>query len=491
MKGLKNLNFGIRSLAAWLMITLLSVASLAAPGGDRRLADALKEGDKETAGALLKDHVDVNATQEDGTTALSWAAYGDDLEMVELLIRAGADVNAANDYGVTALSLACTNRNAAMIEKLLQAGADPNASLRTGGTPLMTCARTGTVDGVKSLLSFGADVNAKETQRGQTTLMMAAAGKQPKVALVLIESGAEIHARSKGGFTALQFASQQGDVDSARMLLSVGANVNEATPDGMSPLLVASASGHEALSILLLEEGADPNAANRDGITALHYALLKGLSTASGVRFDPAVAHWFRPNMLELVEALLAHGANPNARIAGKPAGATPFLLAAVTYDVSAMRALSAGGADPLLASKTNATPLMMAAGLGRREDRTEEEEEKRSLEAVKLAVELGADVNATDEIGQTALHAAAYTGSDAIIQFLADHGANVNVQDKYGQTPLSIAEVFIPETLKDFGLRPFIVHKSTANLLLQLGATPLPVSAARSSDQVSANPIQ
>ena len=220
-------------------------------------------------------------------------------------------------------------------------------------------------------------------------------------------------------------------------------------------------------------------AAAGDGVTALHYAVLEGLSLASGVRFDPAVAHLFRPNMRELVSALLVHGANPNAQTSKKPVGATPFLLAAVTYDASVMRALAAGSADPLLATKTGTTPLMMAAGSGRREDRTEEEE-RRALEAVKAAVELGADVNPSDENGQTAMHAAAYTGSDGIIQVLADAGATVNVTDNYGQTPLSIAEAFIPETVNDFGLRPFIVHKSTANLLLQLGATPLAASSAQ-----------
>jgi ankyrin repeat protein len=162
-----------------------------------------------------------------------------------------------------------------------------------------------------------------------------------------------------------------------------------------------------------------------------------------------------------------------------KPVGATPFLLAAVTYDAAVMRALAAGGADPLLAIQTGTTPLMMAAGSGRREDRTAEEE-RRALEAVQAAVELGADVHPADENGQTAMHAAAYTGSDEIIRVLAKAGAKVNVTDNYGQTPLSIAEAVIPETVLDFGLRPFIVHESTANLLLELGATPLAASSAR-----------
>ena len=105
------MRFGIRVLAVWSMISLLSVVSLAAPSSDRRLVDALKEGDKETVRFLLKEQIDVNEPEADGSTALAWAAYRDDLEAVELLIRAGANVNAANDYGVTALFLACNNRS--------------------------------------------------------------------------------------------------------------------------------------------------------------------------------------------------------------------------------------------------------------------------------------------------------------------------------------------------------------------------------------------
>jgi ankyrin repeat protein len=148
-------------------------------------------------------------------------------------------------------------------------------------------------------------------------------------------------------------------------------------------------------------------------------------------------------------------------------------LLAAATYDVELMRLLLEAGADPMLSAKTNLTALMVAAGLGRREDRTAEEE-KASFEGVKLTVELGADVNAANDNGQTALHAAAYTGSDAIVDFLVARGADVNVKDKQGQTPLSIAENIVPPTLLNYGLRPFIVHQSTGELLRKLGAVPL-----------------
>ena len=157
----------LRCLVGCWVISLLMVVGLAA-NVDLRLVEAAKNQDREAVRSLMKENVDVNATQPDGATALAWAVYRDDLETAELLIAAGADLNAANDYGVTPLSLACSNRNATMVTKLLRAGADPNAASLTGETPLMTGARTGNLEVVESLLAHGADVNAKEPRRGQT-----------------------------------------------------------------------------------------------------------------------------------------------------------------------------------------------------------------------------------------------------------------------------------------------------------------------------------
>ncbi len=473
----------IKVLGGLFLLSLLSVASLAAPSGDLRLVEATKERDKEAVRSLLQENADVNAQQADGATALHWAAHWDDLETAELLIRAGAEVSTTNDYGVTPLSLACTNGNAVIAGKLLEAGANPNAVLPTGETALMTAARTGNVDVVKSLLAYGAEVNAKETEKEQTALMWAVAQGHPEVAQALIEHGADIHGRSKGGFTPLLFAARQGDVKSARVLLATGANVNEATPDGTSALVMASASGREALSIFLLEKGADPNAADGYGATALHYAMLQGLVSMNGISLANYVSYLFRPSMQELVKALLAHGANPNARIAKGPRlagrtlrgaiGATPFLLAAAAADPLTMRILAERGADPLLATEKNLTPLAAAAGVGRVQDFTEAEE-RNALEAVKLAVQLGADVNAANDTSLTALHGAANLGGNDIIQFLADRGADLDVRDKYQQTPLSIASgVHLPWTPKGEELGE-VVRKETAELLLHLGATPL-----------------
>ena len=473
------------------MAPVLAVASLAAPSGDVRLVEAVQNGDVAAVRSLLQQKADVNAPQADGATALHWAAHRNDLETAGLLIQAGAAVNAANDYGVTALSLACTNGNAAMVEKLLKAGANPNATLPAGETALMTAARTGNAEVVSLLLAHGADVNAKETERGQTALMWAVDGKRAEAASALIEHGADVHTRSNGGFTPLLFAARQGDVDSARILLAAGANVNESTPDYGSALVVASASGREALAAFLLEKGADPNAADRYGMTALHYAFQKGISVLGGVKPLPIVSFMFRPHMQELVKALLAHGANPNVQIAQEPpelpmtgagpgslVGATPLLLAtAADDDVSVLRVLAAGGADPLLATKEGITPLLVAAGIGRRRGRTTEEE-RNALEAVQLLMDLGADGNAAIPNGWTPMHAAALSASNTIIQFLADHGASLNAEDGAGQTPLSIAGgvkvagadagfVTTKNGLKV--IRPTVVNQSTADLIQKL----------------------
>lgn len=241
----------------------------------------------------------------------------------------------------------------------------------------------------------------------------------------------------------------------------------------MSPLLLASASGHEAVAEFLVEKGASPNAADGRGFTALDYAAM-------------------RPKMLGLVKALLDHGANPNARLVRNPPnqpegsivmmGATALLLAAEAGNTGAVRLLAAGGADPLLGTKENTTPLMVAAGVGRFED-TEDVTNSRSarLETAKLLVELGAPVNAAGENGWTPLHGAAYTGSDEIIRFLVEKGAKMDVMDRFGQTPLSIAEGVITVGLGDDAVRrPRNVRKSTADLLLQLGATPLEASGVQ-----------
>jgi ankyrin repeat protein len=252
----------------------------------------------------------------------------------------------------------------------------------------------------------------------------------------------------------------------------------------MTPLLLATASGHEDLGLFLLENGANPNAADGTGATALHHAMLKGMALIGAVSTRLAVNNYvFRPNMVKLINALLARGADPNARLAKDPRlpgntprfsliGATPFMFATASGDIPLMRLLMQSGANPLLPTKENTTPLMVAAGLGNNEDPTEGQK-KTALEAARILVDLGADVNAVGENGWTALHGAAYTGADDMAQFLVEKGARMDVKDIFGQTPFSIAAGQIGARIVEFQKKPFGPHPSTANLLRKLGADP------------------
>jgi len=468
----------------------LSAVSMAAPGSDVRLIEAVKKEDKEATRALLKDHVDVNASEADGSTALAWAAYRDDAEAVDLLIRAGANVNAANSYGVTPLSLACTNRNSLIVEKLLTAGANPNAAQSTGETPLMTCAGTGTVDAVNLIINHKGDVNVRETEKAQTPLMWAAAGKHADVVRVLIKNGADVNARTRDGFTPLMFAAQQGDLESVRVLLESGADLNAVAPKYGSALTVASASRNERVALFLLDKGADPNVADSLGITPLHYSIARGIADITNIAPTAAfdLSYRVRPsNMTRLAKALIAKKANPNAQIKkiivtfgttvalngiGAPSmiDATPFFLAALSADVDLMRALLEAGADPSIKAQKNTTALLAAAGAVFDAYRSEEEKSK-ALEAVKLLVELGVDVNERNTAGQAPIHAAAFTGATAMVQFLADHGANVNVKARNGETPWSMASGVYSNAMN---AAFWTVHEDTVALLVKLGATVL-----------------
>ena len=263
-----------------MLITVLTAVLLAGVP----LIEAVKSSDTAAVRALLQKKADVNATEPDGTTALLWASYKDDVEIADLLIRAGANVNAANDLGATPLWTAGQNGSAAMVRRLLQAGANPNAALLSGESTLMVASRSGNADIVEQLLAKGANVNARAA-RGQTALMWAVAQKHAPVVKALLAHGADVNARSEvwsmmmavpphgvpeynkeiphGGETAFMFAARAGDLSSATLLLAAGANVNDADAWGVSALVLAAHSGYRELAEYLLENGADPNAAGR------------------------------------------------------------------------------------------------------------------------------------------------------------------------------------------------------------------------------------
>jgi ankyrin repeat protein len=446
-------------------------AAPAAGTGKLSLVEAARLGDRDAVRSLLASHTDVDAAAADGATALIWAATRNDLEMADLLLRAGADAKAANELGATALYAAAASPDSAMTERLLAAGADPNAHLLSGETPLMQAARRGALASVRLLLDAGADPNAQEANGGQNALMWAIAQRHAAVTEEFLRRHADFDARSKSGFTALMFAAQQGDAESARLLLAAGANANELMPKtGLTPLLVASAMGRGKVVALLLDKGADPNAVSANGFTSLHYAARRPGAGA-----------------VTIVTALLAHGAKPNVRLKQpKPTaitpngvvlqGATALALAAEINDLDTVKALVDGGADPLIPTEQNTTPLMLAAGAGTDVSRPRPPAERAmAVHTVRFLVEHGADVNAAGQFGWTALHAAAYQGLNEVIEYLAGKGANLDAKDGFGQTPLSVAYAIVTEGLKNaYYQTARSLHRDTAELLLRLGATPL-----------------
>jgi ankyrin len=300
--------------------------------------------------------------------------------------------------------------------------------------------------------------------------MWAVAERHPEVVRLLLAAHADVAARSRltrlrvnradpndiytgvvgdvsrGSSTALLFAARSGDAESARLLLQAGANANDAAPDGNTALVIAAHSNQTAVAEVLLEHGANPNAVG-GGYSALHAAVLRG--------------------SLSLVNSLLARGARIDSQVRNGTTttratldyyipenfvGATPLLLAAHYLEIDIMRALASKGADARIATKDGTTVLMAAAGVpappqARQFDRRgrpapiRNSDEARALDTVTLAVELGgADVNAANSAGDTALHGAAAQNDAAAARFLIDRGARVDVRNRAGRTPLAVA---------------------------------------------------
>jgi ankyrin repeat protein len=244
----------------------------------------------------------------------------------------------------------------------------------------------------------------------------------------------------------------------------------------MTALMLAAAGGHTEFSTFLLDKSANTKLADARGYTALHYAALE-------------------TSRVPLIKTLLAHGANPNARTTKDSPrtsnsgvnfkGATPLFLAAAVGNYDAVRALVAGGADPFMKTDEGTAPLQVATWGGNPYNRDWTEDEKKNLfETTRILVELGADVNATGEHKWTALHGAAYKAVDSVVEYLVQHGAKIDVFDEWGQTPLSIANAVITVAIKDYYYQSSrVVRKSTADLLLKLGATPLEKSGVQVLD--------
>jgi uncharacterized protein len=462
---------------------LAAAASVSAAAGETTLIRALKSGDIATVRSLVRNAVEIDSAEPDGTTPLHVAVLRNDTDSVDLLLRAGANPRATTRYGVTPLYLACVNGNPAVIEQLLAAGADPNTSLPEGETALMTAARTGSAPAVRALLARGASVNAREGWKGQTALMWAAVENNADAIRVLVDAGADVKARTRGGaFSAYLFAARAGHIEAARVLLEAGSDVNEALPDGTSALSLAILNAHYEAAAFLADRGADPNA-DEQGWTPLHQLVWsRRPNTGSNI---PGAVPTGRLDSLELARKLLQHGANVNARQKKEPKdgfrnmlnriGATPFLLAAKSVDVPLMRLLLEYGADPKLTTEDATTALMAAAGVGIWAPGENPGTEDEAVGAVKFVYEAGGGLATdVDRNGETALHGAIYrAGSIAIAKFLIEKGARLDVKNNKGWTPLVVADgvEYTPNVLKRY-------PEAAAFLRLAMGERGLTVPA-------------
>jgi ankyrin repeat protein len=510
------------------------------------IANAAQNGDREAVRALLKKGVDVNGAQGDGTTALHWAAMRGDADMARMLLVAGANVRATTRIGsYTALYLAAKGGYSDVVAALLAAGADAKAATSNGTTPLMIAAAAGDTKSINSLIENGADLNAVET-KGETPLMFAAGFNRLDAVKLLLQKGAdhkkttkvtdlfaltapeeESMARqsgraaparadvagatrayrynelisSQGGLTALLFAARQGYADVVMALLDAGADINQPNAgDKTTPLLISIINGHFDLATKLIDRGANVNAAAFNGVAPL-FAVLNLQWAPKSLYPSPKAYQQQQTTYLDLMQALLAKGADPNARVSRKvwyqaynsdyagfdEAGATPFFRAAYASDVAAMKLLVSAGADPHIGTFKPAgrpftgegtrqiqdtsgvppvpyggpaiLPIHAATGVGYGEGFAANSHRYAPtgfLPAIKYLVEeIGADVNAVDHEGNTPVHLCASRGDNECINYLVSKGADVTRVNREGNTTVDMANGPVqrtqpyPETIK------------------------------------------
>jgi ankyrin repeat protein len=485
----------LHPLFAAALVLLASAMSLHAAAAS--VAGAAREADLEAVRVQLAAGTDVNVPDDSGTSALLWASYNSSPELVSLLLAAGADPNASNPFGVTPLLQAARNGDAATTRLLLAAGADTGQAVRDGETPLMAAARSGNVDAVQQLLDRGADPNGAETLQDQTALMWAVAEGHMSVVDVLLNAGADPNRKARiseltkrsmrtdfpsGGFTALMWAARSGDEPMVQRLVEGGADVNGVNGDGATAMMLAIVNDRLDMAMKLLELGADAN----DG--SLYYAVVMrdaptDWRARDGSRLRPD--HVNRFTVLEVVARLLDAGADPNKPFSGQmhsasmccdpPGSGTPFFRAAVAADVDSLKLLIAHGADvewtpkpvegapPMpFGDNTGLTPLMVALNGGKgllmdggpgdiREGTIgifREPGNRDPADAVRVLLEAGANPDATNPKGDTALHIAAHDGRLGPIRELVAGGASLDVRNADGLTALELVEKMEPRKL-------------------------------------------
>ena len=279
----------------------------------------------------VRPRLDADQRSADGTSALHWAVYHQNIELAQALLRSGANAGAKNDYGATPMSEAAVVGNVALMRMLLTAGADVESTNADGQTALMIVARSSNVDAARLLVSRHANVNAREHWRGQTPVMWAAAQNQPAMVHFLIEHGADVNARSRvnewqrqvtseprmqarpaGGFTPLLYAARKGCLDCVKALLKAGAMKDLADPDNITPLLMSVLNFNFDIAALLIRQGAEVDRWDTWGRSPLYAAVDLNTLPVGGRADRPSPDE---TTGLSLIELLLNAGANPNLQL--------------------------------------------------------------------------------------------------------------------------------------------------------------------------------
>jgi ankyrin repeat protein len=451
--------------------------------------------------ALIKAGGDVKTGTPNGTTPLMVAAASGDVEAVRALIEAGADVNAKDGVRAqTPIIYAAASNRAGVIELLAAKGADLKATSKI--SDLANLSREGA--------GFGGNPQAPGAPGQGQGAPPAAAARRPPMPGVDRNYQLNELIIAQGGLTPLLYAIRQGYQESTAALLKAGADINQPSAgDGTTPLLMAVINGHFDLAKSLLEKGANPNTASQQGVAPL-YGVLNVEWAPKALYPQPRAHMQQKTGYLDLMTQLLDKGADPNARLKMKvwysgysfdlsgvdEIGASVFWRAAYASDVAAMKLLVAAGADPNVPTMKPAgrarfgdmlevrevvdqsglpvvpvggpsiTPLQAAAGAGYGEGfgaNSHRFAPTGMLAAVKYLVEeLGADVNAADHEGKTALHHAASRGDNEMILYLVSKGANVKAVDREGRTTVDMANGPVQR------IQPF---PETIALLEKLGA--------------------
>lgn len=516
---------GLRRRVAALMLMMGPGMAVGVSAGRADLISAVQAGDLQVVRDLVRQKVNVDAARGDGMTPLHWAVHGGDEAIVQVLIQAGADLNARSARGLTPLLLAAGAPGGQIVRVLLKAGANPNLASAVGTTPLMRAAAAGDVAAMATLLDHGAHVDAKETARHHTALMFAAAHDRSDAIRLLAARGASLDdvsrtvanvsnlidddgnpipaasrtggtrrqsrgdgfANGLGGRSALQLAAREGHVASAKALVEAGADINRVNPlDGSTALIVAIVNGHYDLAAYLLANGANPTASMKDGLTALYATLESRWAPVSWTPTAFTDANGIlqqQTDYLDLMKALLARGADPNARLSRslwfspphhnvswvRTAGARPFWRAAQANDLAAMKLLLNAGANPRDVTDDGTTAIAAAAGVGWAGNFSTTAPDALVPTARFLVDDIGLDLNTANAAGYTPLMGAAWRGANELITYLAEKGAKLDTRNRRGWSATDMANgPFIR------GSQVPVKYPATIALLTALGAPQL-----------------